>query len=181
MKTVWMLLLCAVLLVSCAPALEESTAPADPLPPFGGEEGTLGLVVDGVCRYTVIRSESASDAVIAAARSLDTYLFHHLKTHIDVKNDFAAPRPLEILVGVTNREESQSVLCTLKEEEYTVRRVGDKLVLCGHTDEGTLKAVEWFLKNCVKNRDLKEDEVPQLIWQSEGITASLGQSASRKG
>lgn len=175
MRSVIVFLVCLLLLVSCTPLLQPSEAvTTQELPKFDGEEGTLGLIVDGVCRYTVIRSENASDAIIAAARSLDTYLFYHLKTHIEIKNDFAAPRALEILVGQTNRAESQEVLLSLNEGEYTVRCLGEKLILCGTSDEGTQKAVEWFLKHCVKNRDLEEEEVPRLVWEGEGFTGSLG-------
>lgn len=171
MKKTFLFILCVLLLFSCE-ALPESAPSEEKPPPYTGEEGSLGLIVNGVCRYVVVRSETASDAVIGAARDLDTYFFYHLETHIEVKNDFKKEGALEILVGNTNRKESEAVLATLKEGEFAVCRVGEKLVLCGYDDEGTVKAVNRFLKEWVKSRKLEEDEIPQLIVKIEPFAPS---------
>lgn len=172
MKKAVLFVLCVLLLFSCE-ALPESVPTAqEKLPPYTGEEGSLGLIVNGVCRYVAVRPETASDAVIEAARDLDTYFFYHLETHIEVKNDFKKEGPWEILVGNTNRKESKAVLATLKEGEFAVCRVGEKLVLCGYDDEATVKAVDRFLKEWVKSRKLEEDEVPELIVKPESFPRS---------
>ena len=168
-KRLWVLLL-ALFFLSCsenAPSSPKGTS-AVPSVSFSEEEGRLGIVVEGVCRYTVIRPETASERVRVAAGSIDTFLFHHLDTHIFVKNDFAPPSPWEILVGETNREESQRILAELSEGEFAVECVGRKLVIVGRGDKAVEKAVEWFLESFVKNRSLSEGEIPALVIAPEG-------------
>lgn len=149
--------LCLVLLCSCSlqstSDTSEITAPRDTVEIKG-----LGLVLDGYCPYRVVRPEEASDEIIAAAKSIDTYLFYRLDTHIEIKNDFAKETELEILVGNTNRKETKDVLSTLKDGQYTVRQVGKKIVLVGTDDKGTAEAVDWFVRQFIKSAEKKDEE-----------------------
>ena len=161
----WWILLLSALLISCSPAKPHRTAPSVPQTSvaFTEEEGVLGIVADGVCRYRVIRPERCSETVRTAAQSIDTWLFDRLDTHIEVKNDFSPPSEWEILVGDTNRPESRSLLEGLSENEYAVACVGKKLVFCAHSDRGVQKAVEWFLEKYVKELRLTQGQTPRLI------------------
>ena len=53
----------------------------------------------------------------------------------------------EILVGNTNREESKAFLSNLLWDDYGYAIVGNKIVIAGHTDEGTTGALKQFLKH----------------------------------
>ena len=53
----------------------------------------------------------------------------------------------EILVGNTNREESKAFLSNLLWNDYGYAIVGNKLVIAGHTDEGTTSALKQFLEH----------------------------------
>lgn len=51
----------------------------------------------------------------------------------------------EILVGPTNRKESQQALAELKSDaDYLIRRVGQKILILGKTDKATCRALEAF-------------------------------------
>ena len=154
----------AILLCLCAC---QGPAPAqtgqEPTVPYQDEQNRLGLVVNGVCRYTVVRPEVASEQVLAAARSVDSHLFVRHGVHIPVHNDFAPVLPLEILVGHTNRPETARVLATLSPGQHAVRRVGDKVVLCGYGDAETALAVEDFLARFVDNAPVATEEAPNLL------------------
>ena len=58
----------------------------------------------------------------------------------------------EILVGATNREESQAFLSELLWDDYGYAIVGNKIVIAGHTNEGTLSAIKLFLQH-IKSGD----------------------------
>ena len=51
----------------------------------------------------------------------------------------------EVLVGLTNRQESIDVHASLKPTEYTARMVGKRLVIVGYDDECTVEAVKAFV------------------------------------
>ena len=53
----------------------------------------------------------------------------------------------EILVGDTNREESKAFLSNLLWDDYGYAIVGNKIVIAGHTDEGTTNAMKHFLEH----------------------------------
>ena len=61
----------------------------------------------------------------------------------------------EILVGATNREESQTYLSGLLWDDYGYAIVGSKIVIAGHTNEGTLSAIKLFLEH-IKSGDHTE-------------------------
>lgn len=52
----------------------------------------------------------------------------------------------EILIGNTNRKESKEVLATLREKDYAIDIVGEKLVIIGGTEEKTAEAVRKFIQ-----------------------------------
>ena len=152
-----LLFLCLALLFSCSaqsPTNTEKLTQEEKTVEIKG----LAVVMDGVCPYRVIRPEEASDEIIAAAKSIDTFLFYKLDTHIDIKNDFAKESELEILVGNTNRPETKELLDSLKEGQYGIKQIGKKIVIAGYDDEGTVEAVDWFVRSFIKTAEAKEDE-----------------------
>ena len=109
---------------------------------------------DGAYAYTVLRNEDGSqterDALVAVRAALEaTYGSSPMpETNYsteDLSDEQIAART-EILVGKTGRPESEQVYAALGETEYTVRVVGNKLVILGKTDDLTAFAVTAFEK-----------------------------------
>jgi len=55
----------------------------------------------------------------------------------------------EILIGLTNRAESRQVYASLSGRAFTVRTVGDKIVILGTDETLTLAAVQYFINRCL--------------------------------
>ena len=145
-------MLCVLLavcgLAACTPdetpddAVEET--PAEPL-----------VLMDETTRlsiYTVVRAELADKRIIDVAAGLRTSLKNYYgaeKWEIltdwekDPNPDEIATR-YEILVGQTNRPESEQVYAELGEDQYAIRVVNNKLVIIGVDDKRTIMAVKYF-------------------------------------
>ena len=114
----------------------------------------LTLVENGKSRYTVVYPENADTKVIRAARTLTAALKSYTGADIKDQDDYlkkneTAPE-YEILVGKTNRPESEEAYKDLAAGEYTVRIVGKKLVILGGTDNGTANAEDYFVEKVLK-------------------------------
>jgi hypothetical protein len=62
----------------------------------------------------------------------------------------------EVLVGKTNRAESQAVFDELKEHEYTVRVVGQKIVVLGKSEFTTALAADYFIQTYLSGKNAGE-------------------------
>ncbi len=107
--------------------------------------------------YKLIRKDGASASVTEAFSKLIQAIKEVYGFTIKASDDFfkegnpaLAKGQYEILVGTTNREESEEFMSELKWEDYGYSMVGDKLVIGGKSDEGTVKAVELFIENLKK-------------------------------
>ncbi len=143
-------LLCAVLaLLSCL-----GTIACTPTDPSGNDKENgemIYLIENGVCEYTVLRPDICSEPVTMGAVSIRDALESITGGTIGIANDFvdrgaAVPTDtLEILVGLTNRQESIDAHAALKENEFCIKMVGKRLVIVGYDNERTVKAIEAFL------------------------------------
>ena len=119
---------------------EETEPPADPI--------TL------TAEYVVVRPELCSDVVKEAAIAVKDALGEATGSKIGIKEDSLygnmKPAQYEILVGVTNREESARAADKIKYHDYIVTIDGDKLVICAYTDEKIAEAVE-YAKGLIAN------------------------------
>lgn len=111
----------------------------------------LALVTGGVSEYAIVRPETADDEVVDAAIALYS-AFTQAGVRITITTDWEkagadpSTRPkYEILVGHTNREETETVASRLLYDDYAVEVVGDKLVICGGGDAATAAACNWFV------------------------------------
>ena len=150
------LLMCVSLFAACTKE--------DPTPAPDGQSSSnatpaksedLKIVVQSQTKYVIVRNYRASEDVIKAVNSIVIAFRDYLGVEIKVKecfNDRPDPADVvqekEILVGATNRPESR-VLELLRSEDYIVRATGDKLVVGGGTDAGTLKAATDLLTNII--------------------------------
>ena len=81
----------------------------------------------------------------------------------------------EILIGQTNREESEIFLANLKWDDYGYGIVGDKLVIAGKNEDGTLAALRAFIEhiNASEDKAVFFDNTNQLLLQKEYPHQSL--------
>ena len=115
----------------------------------------LELVAGGASEYLLVRGDMADSSEKKAVSVLKEALRTLTGTELGLGTDWAKEGDelpaKEILIGKTTREETKAVLETLKENEFAIRAVGEKLVIVGKDSLGTLKAVNYFVQNYVKN------------------------------
>lgn len=152
--------LVALLALLCA--CHDTPAPDQPDQPTNKEDPDMDhsstafpLSPDnGTFSYTIVRNEKSStaerDALIAIRKAMTaTYgaapVPETNDATMDLSEDEIAAR-LELLVGRTGRAESEAVYAALGEDEYTVRVVGNKLIVLGKTDDLTSFAVDALIQ-----------------------------------
>lgn len=146
-----------------------------------------GLSIEGtpISAYTIVYP-NGSDCGEAAARTLRTILNEKCGISLSVSNDNSAPRSFEILIGYTNREESQNHLLEdgIGQMEYGYRVINRKISIQGYRGNGY--GLETACKNFLKvittdNRketNIKEGYVMKLkVELKEDQYASLSSGA----
>lgn len=125
------------------------------------------IIKNGVVQYAVIRPDPSETTVINAAKSLYNAIreiatdkvsaefstdmsIQYLKTG---KHD---PDVKEILVGVTNYEETEQAMKDLGYGDYVIKTVGNKIIIAGWSDEATAAGVEQFIKFLNSAEDKKD-------------------------
>ncbi len=131
----------------------------DPSPDEDDLPALLDLIRDGATSYSVVRPELVStdvrQAVINTTKALRT------ATGVDAIEIFedyvehGAEPPTdtpEILIGLTNRQESIDAHATLDENEYIIAMMGQRLVIVGYDDAATIQATEHFINEILPER-----------------------------
>lgn len=101
--------------------------------------------------YVVIRSDISSSDETNAAQLLrrtinETYgIDIKLQTDWINRGESLPEMGKEILVGKTNRPQSESALSELKFNDYKIYKDGERIVIIGGSDSATMKAVEKFI------------------------------------
>ena len=156
--------------------VEETTEPV----PTG-----LLLVHDGVTDYVIVRPTECQVFVTDAMSEFRAAVKEKYGVTITPKDDWVKglakgeaydSTELEILIGDTNRRESQEVLASLQPGEYAIRVVGDKLVLIGTTDYLTGIAVEAFtayVKSADSSTELLVDNEYSLLKSQDDFNKIL--------
>lgn len=118
----------------------------------------LEIVKDGACAYKVIRSETASQAMIDSCVNLLNSVQDHTGVKLKLEDDWYRegvkpldPDALEILVGNTNRAETAEVLASLSDNSFAVAVKGNKLVIVGKDNNLTVMALHEFENRILKN------------------------------
>ena len=109
---------------------------------------------DGAYSYAVIRNENSSqaerEAMIAIRRALESVYgsspMPETQYATEDLSDEEITARVELLIGRTGRPESEAVYAELGENDYTIRTVGNKLVVLGKNDSLTTFAVAAFEK-----------------------------------
>ena len=136
--------LAIVLLVSlCFMTAACNNGDQEPTPPI--KENFPKILTADISNYTLI----------CASRGANTALLWQLQSQIKtmcgkeltLETDYIDATDFEILIGDTNREETKTFLSNLLWDDYGYGIVGNKIVIAGHTADGTLKAMDHFLKH----------------------------------
>ena len=143
-----LLIVFAVMMQGCtghAGSGENTTEPAVVTPVLQD----LPIVSDGASEYSIIIRESAQNEVSDASRSVLNAISDATGVKLSwtddyVENGGSIPAK-EILIGVTNRQESIAVLRELKYGEYAIRIMDEKLVIAAWDDVSLAKACSVFV------------------------------------
>ena len=107
--------------------------------------------------YAVLFGEAGADSEKSAARSFAAKLASATGETVSAKAEVSVPNGgkysdtdcvvagKEVLIGHTNRRETNRVLAELGPLDWVCRAVGEKIVLVGSTADGTVQAVNYFL------------------------------------
>lgn len=112
----------------------------------GSQTVTISAVND-IEEYKVVRSDSASEAEKNIAVDLHQALFKVFKG-IKISTDYNSAVK-EILVGNTKRQESIDAKKNLRYYDYVIKKVGNKIVIAGGSDEALQSAVDIFKTNFI--------------------------------
>lgn len=132
------------------------------------------ISAEQLTKYEVIYAKDSSEEVKGEVKPLIDAIYNTFNIMLNRRTDLYyegveafAKGQYEILIGHTNREESETFLSTLRWDDYGYGIVGDKLVIAGKNEDGTLKALRAFLEYAsnVKNGELFFSNADQLLVQ----------------
>ncbi len=149
-----LLVLCAVFLLCGLAGCTDDTPDDEGEEELPAEESLVLMdeaTLTGI--YKVVRPELTEQRVIDAASNLRVRLMAHYGAEKwDITTDWEKDpvaeeiaQRYEILIGATNRPETEAVLSELGEDQYAIRAIGNKLVIVGVDDKRTLMAVSHFI------------------------------------
>lgn len=130
----------------------------------------ITLAKGGNAEYTIVRGEGADKTEINAAVTLNQALNEMGYGKFSITTDWIKPgeeenvkTAKEILVGKTDRDESQAALSSVEGGSYIIEAVGNKIVILGDSSLGTEKAVD----------DIISGKVGLFIEEKDAATLSL--------
>lgn len=159
--------MCALLIVSCSnadtPADDTTTeATPDTTAPVETQAPPLSIVSGGTTEYKVIRSDNSAKDVTNASVTLRTAIEQAyglekmgIGTDFERNVDPASRHPYEILVGLTNRDESIEALDSIKYNDFIIKVSGTRIAIVGGNDAKTVEAVNYFIENYLKGDKLE--------------------------
>lgn len=178
MKKIWIILcLALLLLVGCGdeqvPPEVETTVPPETAVPT---PTSYTLIENGVCQFTVVRSERANKETIELAQNIFHALSKHAGGTVKLTTDWIKPgteydpNTYEILVGKTDYAESAEALKQVGYNQYGLVPVGNKLCVVGASLE-SLQAASQMLVNVIGNQVTEGDGGANLIIDELYLTA----------
>ena len=115
------------------------------------------IIDEGFTEYVIVRDYKASNAVLAAVNEVVDSIKSNIGADVTIKECFSdlENEPLdvvtakEILIGDTNRPETAEAIKGMRSKDYTISMHGDKLVIAGGGEAGTLTAITKFMNDIV--------------------------------
>lgn len=154
--------LAAMLLVSCGkqedpPKLTDTAETTEAQTTTEAPAPMLTLVADGRTDFVIYRSKALGDGSLAAINQLVSAIRAETGVTLKIVTDWGDAGEKDtndcyaILVGETSFAQSKAV-DQLKNTQYLITMDGNKLVIGGPDDEGTVKAVEAFIREFVRGK-----------------------------
>ncbi len=154
-KRLLLVFMALIMVMSCFVSCREN---------IGGDDTTDGgevveptpdpILCSAIATYTIIRPEVVSEDVLDGIIRFNMKMREVFGTTVQFKDDFYREdveafkmSEYEILIGVTNRPETQKFLDSLKPNDYGYALVEKKIVIAGWTDSGTIRALDHFFNN----------------------------------
>lgn len=159
MKKTILLLLCLFLLTGCFSCGNDNSAPPDDTTAKSTEATpkTAQIIIDGQAQYQVVYPEKADkdvkDLVDLFTKKIKEKSGVNLKFKTDSIRDGEVhdKNAMEILVGITNYDESQKVLGSISINDYAIKIEGNKIVITAHTTAMLQRAVNYFVSTLNDN------------------------------
>ena len=98
-------------------------------------------------KYSLICAARSASPVMTQYWLLQSQIKKMCGTEPIAETDHIDATEFEILVGDTNREETKIFLSNLLWDDYGYGIVGNKIVIAGHTAEGTTSAMQHFIEH----------------------------------
>jgi endonuclease/exonuclease/phosphatase family metal-dependent hydrolase len=130
----------------------QETTPAEP--PVEPDNFVKVLAAD-LSKYNLICAQRIPANVMSQFWQLQSQVKKMCGKEPIAETDYMEESEYEILVGATNRAESQTFLSGLLWDDYGYTIIGNKIVIAGHTSEGTFSAIKLFLEH-IKEGDHTE-------------------------
>lgn len=117
---------------------------------------TLKFSEGGKCEFFIVYPDEFDDSIKDVAISLRKQIAKYTGAELKIVSDKLFDKPIgdsgvehefEILLGVTNREESQRVTEGMRSLDYAVSFEGSKIILAGMNVDMTSKACEKFIND----------------------------------
>ena len=142
-----------LLLLACADTHEEpNTPPAEEKPAV-----PVTIVEDKKSEYVLIYPAGATESQLAEYRAFNSLLRERLSVFMDLKSDEDVDPEegsKEILLGLTNRPESQTAYGKLDEDQVGYYMIGNKISIVANFDGEFGLAAKEFVNRYVKDQKL---------------------------
>ncbi len=112
--------------------------------------------VENLSQYVIVRGENCSKEITTLVTSLRKTINEVTDASVSIKTDIYNSQ-YEILVGETKRQQSTDAMANLRYYDYTIKKVGNKIVVAGGSDEAVTNAIELFKNQFIdsKNKTIK--------------------------
>lgn len=114
--------------------------------------------IENISEYVIVRGDSSTENETLMAQKLRTSINEATGASVVLKTDYYN-NTYEILVGVTKRRQTTDTMKDLRYFDYTIKQLGNKIVIVGGSDESLEKAVDLFLTQFV-DTEQKTVKVP---------------------
>ena len=154
------------------------------------DKEVIALITQSLSDYTVVRPDTTSAAVRQATADLSSAISKATGCSLPLGTDWvnhgeSAPADTpEILVGLTNRQESIDALAGTRTNDYVLGAYGSKLVVGSVSDSGTLRAAIKLLSNFIYEQGNKYEvaygKVQTFTFNSGSNEVSIGRYSYSK-
>ena len=124
--------------------------------------------------YKVVRPDKSSDEFISVFTQFMRDIRSSWASAISADTDWLAPGKeayeYEILIGNTNRPETAEALSSVKNSDYIIRIIGNKLIIAGWNEDTTAEAIRYFTENIIPSGPVVSSD----LFYSSGLDYPVG-------